>query len=127
MNSSHTEIYTLSLHDALPILMKALKRNMKQKILLLNLCKEKKKELVNLMKQIFLIRSEEHTYELQSHRDLHSFPTRRSSDSYESFEKEYETKNPPSKPLQGEIEGISELNETDLFNQIGKASCRERV
>src|SRR5882672_10740977 len=26
-------------------------------------------------------RSEEHTSELQSHRDLHSFPTRRSSDS----------------------------------------------
>src|SRR5882672_11446625 len=27
-----------------------------------------------------LYRSEEHTSELQSHRDLHSFPTRRSSD-----------------------------------------------
>src|SRR5260221_521094 len=26
------------------------------------------------------LRSEEHTSELQSHRDLHSFPTRRSSD-----------------------------------------------
>src|SRR5476649_1368053 len=26
------------------------------------------------------VRSEEHTSELQSHRDLHSFPTRRSSD-----------------------------------------------
>src|ERR1035437_3410752 len=29
-------------------------------------------------------RSEEHTSELQSHRDLHSFPTRRSSDLYGS-------------------------------------------
>src|SRR5882672_3712236 len=29
---------------------------------------------------ILLVRSEEHTSELQSHRDLHSFPTRRSSD-----------------------------------------------
>src|SRR5476649_2662061 len=28
----------------------------------------------------FVVRSEEHTSELQSHRDLHSFPTRRSSD-----------------------------------------------
>src|SRR6202012_5781617 len=28
----------------------------------------------------FRLRSEEHTSELQSHRDLHSFPTRRSSD-----------------------------------------------
>src|SRR5476649_1097547 len=27
-----------------------------------------------------VLRSEEHTSELQSHRDLHSFPTRRSSD-----------------------------------------------
>src|SRR5215204_5167766 len=27
-----------------------------------------------------MVRSEEHTSELQSHRDLHSFPTRRSSD-----------------------------------------------
>src|ERR671926_229877 len=27
-----------------------------------------------------VVRSEEHTSELQSHRDLHSFPTRRSSD-----------------------------------------------
>src|SRR4029453_7684775 len=28
----------------------------------------------------YFLRSEEHTSELQSHRDLHSFPTRRSSD-----------------------------------------------
>src|SRR5579875_2842051 len=31
-------------------------------------------------------RSEEHTSELQSHRDLHSFPTRRSSDLVEQLE-----------------------------------------
>src|SRR5882672_9733113 len=30
-------------------------------------------------------RSEEHTSELQSHRDLHSFPTRRSSDLHKSL------------------------------------------
>src|SRR5476649_904682 len=30
--------------------------------------------------KIGVLRSEEHTSELQSHRDLHSFPTRRSSD-----------------------------------------------
>src|SRR5882672_888400 len=37
----------------------------------------------NLMSKIrafVVLRSEEHTSELQSHRDLHSFPTRRSSD-----------------------------------------------
>src|SRR5919199_1645389 len=32
------------------------------------------------LKAIATLRSEEHTSELQSHRDLHSFPTRRSSD-----------------------------------------------
>src|SRR5579875_2178689 len=31
------------------------------------------------------MRSEEHTSELQSHRDLHSFPTRRSSDLVQSL------------------------------------------
>src|SRR5437588_72723 len=30
--------------------------------------------------QLTIVRSEEHTSELQSHSDLHSFPTRRSSD-----------------------------------------------
>src|SRR5260221_659517 len=30
-----------------------------------------------------IARSEEHTSELQSHRDLHSFPTRRSSDLFQ--------------------------------------------
>src|SRR5476649_2184301 len=80
LNSSHTVIYTFSLHDALPI---------------------------SCYEQIAMAhplgrfssrhgsgshghhtgstapppcRSEEHTSELQSHRDLHFFPTRRSSD-----------------------------------------------
>src|SRR5882672_5015044 len=35
----------------------------------------------DLFESVFIVkRSEEHTSELQSHRDLHSFPTRRSSD-----------------------------------------------
>src|ERR687893_304327 len=80
LNSSHTEIYTLSLHDALPI------------------CYRSRRGLNEVRKNpgfIFIrrhvprnplpslratCRSEEHTSELQSHRDLHSFPTRRSSD-----------------------------------------------
>src|SRR5882672_2702217 len=80
LNSSHTVIYTLSLHDALPIYdltgsigdddgVAAAIQNRLQKFLLFGrgpFC--------------FLTRSEEHTSELQSHRDLHSFPTRRSSD-----------------------------------------------
>src|SRR5215211_2063766 len=80
LNSSHTEIYTLSLDDALPIA-------------------EQQRQLISLAEQVGrlsaerdafgaerdasraeLERSEEHTSELQSHRDLHSFPRRRSSD-----------------------------------------------
>src|SRR5476649_1275186 len=80
LNSSHTVIYTLSLHDALPI------------SFLLKLGVPDRQHLVH--DQNFRLhvrghrkrqphihaRSEEHTSELQSHRDLHSFPTRRSSD-----------------------------------------------
>src|SRR5215204_1276922 len=80
LNSSHTEIYTLSLHDALPILVA------KPEILRFD------GHGVNRRSALFCAwgpyegspirrsRSEEHTSELQSHRDLHSFPTRRSSD-----------------------------------------------
>src|SRR5476649_602205 len=80
LNSSHTVIYTLSLHDALPILLAKLS----EKALATP-------ELSRLAAQVTLFsaggeghdpkaRSEEHTSELQSHSDLHSFPTRRSSD-----------------------------------------------
>src|SRR6476646_7284752 len=80
LNSSHTVIYTLSLHDALPICLPA--PGVDPAI----------KNAVGLMKHVdvrtkggYIVapgswRSEEHTSELQSHRDLHSFPTRRSSD-----------------------------------------------
>src|SRR5882672_3772499 len=80
LNSSHTEIYTLSLHDALPILpIASARRHVPFIAQILS---------VSTLRCIVLItglarghaRSEEHTSELQSHRDLHSFPTRRSSD-----------------------------------------------
>src|ERR671927_174616 len=80
LNSSHTEIYTLSLHDALPILSPAQCRAARA------LLRITQPELANAAKLglstivDFEKRSEEHTSELQSHRDLHSFPTRRSSD-----------------------------------------------
>src|SRR5476649_528863 len=80
LNSSHTEIYTLSLHDALPICfhLAAAPYNLSSSAL-------------GAIFVVYLVgaalspwigwaRSEEHTSELQSHRDLHSFPTRRSSD-----------------------------------------------
>src|SRR5476649_956442 len=80
LNSSHTEIYTLSLHDALPI----------SKIWARLTDKNTQRPIAIALDDIVYSapnvagkiegRSEEHTSELQSHRDLHSFPTRRSSD-----------------------------------------------
>src|SRR5476649_750232 len=80
LNSSHTEIYTLSLHDALPICRRYVAApSLSEQFRGLGECcrhitsddsPERKAQQ----------RSEEHTSELQSHRDLHSFPTRRSSD-----------------------------------------------
>src|SRR5476649_2725281 len=80
LNSSHTEIYTLSLHDALPIF-QATRRSR-----LLHDEAERVRDIRgwrNVERRYGIRecrRSEEHTSELQSHRDLHSFPTRRSSD-----------------------------------------------
>src|ERR671927_435498 len=80
LNSSHTEIYTLSLHDALPIY----GPNRDGRVGLLEL--DVHQVLLRLRHQPGRLvvrrvdRSEEHTSELQSHRDLHSVPTRRSSD-----------------------------------------------
>src|SRR5882672_617577 len=80
LNSSHTEIYTLSLHDALPISdddpgagaddgdVEHADRSPLERL--------EELRLEDALQE----RSEEHTSELQSHRDLHSFPTRRSSD-----------------------------------------------
>src|SRR5476649_1521924 len=80
LNSSHTVIYTLSLHDALPIseaLLELARR--------VTLAEELAEAGLAIRADAVFVdgeddRSEEHTSELQSHRDLHSFPTRRSSD-----------------------------------------------
>src|SRR5882672_9392173 len=82
LNSSHTEIYTLSLHDALPIStghdgLRFLQR-LQSPAHRLNASPGHLRRGHGRMPA----RSEEHTSELQSHRDLHSFPTRRSSDLY---------------------------------------------
>src|SRR5882672_2898796 len=80
LNSSHTVIYTLSLHDALPILLICLLQICNQRV------RNRQRFLLLRCTSIFRCirrthpRSEEHTSELQSHSDLHSFPTRRSSD-----------------------------------------------
>src|SRR5476649_1291930 len=80
LNSSHTVIYTLSLHDALPIYARL--RGCLGQALHSDFAHghgsgeggERGRRAGSEH------RSEEHTSELQSHRDLHSFPTRRSSD-----------------------------------------------
>src|SRR5476649_2213530 len=80
LNSSHTVIYTLSLHDALPIYVWPGGdgvRAVRQKISGFQV--RRRGDIVSGAGGI-KTRSEEHTSELQSHSDLHSFPTRRSSD-----------------------------------------------
>src|ERR1044072_1985182 len=80
LNSSHTEIYALSLHDALPIsalhddALLAATQNLQPPVAV------KEHTWLDDVGRFFRVRSEEHTSELQSHRDLRSFPTRRSSD-----------------------------------------------
>src|SRR5476649_2509479 len=80
LNSSHTVIYTLSLHDALPISDSVVEVGEQQGV-------DDEAGPVGAGHRVLAEpladgqhRSEEHTSELQSHRDLHSFPTRRSSD-----------------------------------------------
>src|SRR5882672_1483375 len=80
LNSSHTVIYTLSLHDALPI-----SNNYAEIVRSRRMARgwtqaELAERLGMTNVTISRWRSEEHTSELQSHSDLHSFPTRRSSD-----------------------------------------------
>src|SRR5476649_854298 len=80
LNSSHTVIYTLSLHDALPISINVVARLLAQEFRDLHFQFAEPPVALNQFLPDVLVRSEEHTSELQSHRDLHSFPTRRSSD-----------------------------------------------
>src|SRR5215211_7534280 len=80
LNSSHTEIYTLSLHDALPIWPRVNAPTRRSPSRMFGSDRSVSNgERVNVSITPSA-RSEEHTSELQSHRDLHSFPTRRSSD-----------------------------------------------
>src|SRR5882672_11338545 len=80
LNSSHTVIYTLSLHDALPILSNANNPSTGRAERATLMTKRRPAGDAKFSGARKLSRSEEHTSELQSHSDLHSFPTRRSSD-----------------------------------------------
>src|SRR5882672_5470690 len=80
LNSSHTVIYTLSLHDALPICERP-EPAPAQPHAQRGVDRLHHQEDQGLAREAERPgRSEEHTSELQSHSDLHSFPTRRSSD-----------------------------------------------
>src|ERR1044072_7038824 len=80
LDSRHTEIYTLSLHDALPIWLQGrLAQHMKESHGL-DAPVMRSHQGVDFRLSHGDLRSEEHTSGLPSHRDLHSFPTRRSSD-----------------------------------------------
>src|ERR1044072_3869815 len=80
LNSSHTDIYTLPLHDALPIFLNERIKEMIQPAW--STTRDKLEANVHFPGHLESARnrSEEHTSELQSHRYLHSSPTRRSSD-----------------------------------------------
>src|SRR5476649_2204102 len=80
LNSSHTEIYTLSLHDALPIWHRLLAARRQTRLRAHPRRQDADAARPARQQSHRFARSEEHTSELQSHRDLHSFPTRRSSD-----------------------------------------------
>src|SRR5919199_1605482 len=80
LNSSHTEIYTLSLHDALPIFHLLDDHALLALDLVRGEARVPEHVDEHVERHVAVLGSEEHTSELQSHRDLHSFPTRRSSD-----------------------------------------------
>src|ERR1044072_5026441 len=79
-NSSHTDIYTLSLHDALPIYLTIADEPDELGVQVRDHPKLGPRLLHRRHDVRVSDRSEEHTSELQPHRYLHSFPTRRSSD-----------------------------------------------
>src|SRR5882672_9281812 len=80
LNSSHTVIYTLSLHDALPISSGGRTPFVTSHSHSPSRRDANSSTLLPGHGGSGASRSEEHTSELQSHSDLHSFPTRRSSD-----------------------------------------------
>src|ERR671917_505887 len=75
LNPSHTEIYTLSLHDALPIYVTSLPLGAWGGVVVEPAGSTYRSPGTLTPLPGGGTRSEEHTSEPQSHRDLHSFPT----------------------------------------------------
>src|ERR687885_619707 len=116
LNSSHTEIYTLSLHDALPISARPCSSweglsiwKCTEQLLLASM------SLCPAWAQAHA-RSEEHTSELQSHRDLHSFPTRRSSDLGTALLQ-------LGRLVDLEMYGTASARKHELVSSLGASSC----
>src|SRR5215211_5509425 len=86
LNSSHTVIYTLSLHDALPSCTFRPRAAPADAPIVILEPRRPPPARRGGADDGRRRRSEEHTSELQSHRDLHSFPTRRSSELHLSAE-----------------------------------------
>src|ERR687886_189991 len=80
LNSSYTVIYTLSLHDALPISILRTSSSCSDATAGARRRAAPRARARSGRARRRRRRSEEHTSELQLHSDLHSFPTRRSSD-----------------------------------------------
>src|ERR1035437_6009822 len=80
LNSSHAEIYALALHDALPIYAQEVDRLAVVVEGVGGLRAVGRRRAVDAGVIVIDDRSEEHTSELQSRRDLRSCPPRRSSD-----------------------------------------------
>src|ERR1041385_4327963 len=80
LNSSHGYIFTLSLHDALPILQLSRLAWPAAFVAVAAMTFGYVREIRPRPASEIRIRSEEHTSELQSRLHLHSFPPRRSSD-----------------------------------------------
>src|SRR5476649_2260921 len=95
LNSSHTVIYTLSLHDALPIFGVIYHPETERLSHYFDASLPNQFDEWIWFDETSAVRSEEHTSELQSHSDLHSFPTRRSSD----LRRDLPSRNGAVKPL----------------------------
>src|ERR671916_596641 len=127
LNSSHTEIYTLSLHDALPILSRSPHLNAAPPRMRTLVFSASLRLVLGRLLIYSWARSEEHTSELQSHRDLHSFPTRRSSDLVKIAASECgAAQNADARVLRKSAAGARAIAHL-LMGEIGRASCRERV
>src|ERR1044072_7024702 len=121
LDSRHTDIYTLSLHDALPIWRMRL---LPSRCLIPDSCSiSKASEICDrfCVRSGHAGRSEEHTSGLPSHRYLHSFPTRRSSDLADALVAEPLPNSRFVLDLQGERDLRQVLRAFRPCGQIGRA------